>query len=371
MKWIFTLLFLLSFSSFTYAKKISEFNKNEVAAFLSSYSNLVLSNYEKTVNSALDLQKSVELFLNDPTEEKLNSAKIAWVKARYEYSKTEAYRFYGGPIDAPETGPEGLINSWPLDESYIDYVKGNEKAGIINSNEKYPLITKELLVSLNEKDGEVNIATGYHAVEFLLWGQDLSITSAGKRSIDDYIAAKNQNAQRRKTYLKLTLELLVENLKSVKKEWEGEKYLQILKKDSDKMIVQKIVLGLTSLSFDEMSGERMTVAFAKKDQENEQDCFSDNSLNDLVANQEGIIEVFEKTDLKNLFHDQKMANMVSKQMKSNLDDLKSVKGPFDSIVSNPKNSERKIVKKIISNLQLQARLLNKLGKSYGLELNVQ
>lgn len=353
------------------AKKSKDFKNDQVVSFLDQYSNLVLKNYDLTLSSARGMQTAVNAFLNDPTETNLEAAKKAWISARHQYSKTEAYRFYGGPIDAAETGPEGLINAWPLDESYIDYVKGNPKTGIINMKEKYPVITKDLLVSLNEKDGEVNIATGYHAIEFLLWGQDLSKDSAGKRGVEDYLSAKNESAERRKTYLKLSVELLIDHLSTVKSEWENGKYLAVLKKEDPKTVVQKIMTGLTTLSFDEMSGERMTVAFVKNDQENEQDCFSDNSLNDLAANQEGIIEVFETTTLKNLFDNKAAVDSISKTLKENLEALKSVKGPLDRIVSEKKNAERPKVQKLITKLQSQARLMNKLGKEYGLELNVQ
>lgn len=354
-----------------HAKKSKDFKSEQVGSFLDGYSALVMKNYDLTLTSAREMQKTIDAFLKDPTESTLEAAKKSWIAARAQYSKTEAYRFYGGPIDAAETGPEGLINAWPLDEAYIDYVKGNPKTGIINMKENYPVITKELLVSLNEKDGEVNIATGYHAIEFLLWGQDLSKDSAGKRSVEDYLAAKNENAERRKTYLKLSVELLIDHLASVKSEWENGKYLAVLKKEDPKTVVQKIMTGLTTLSFDEMSGERMTVAFEKKDQENEQDCFSDNSLSDLAANQEGIIEVFETTGMKSLFDNKSAVDSISKTLKENLEALKAVKGPFDRIVSEKTHAERPKVKKLIGKLQTQARLMNKLGKEYGLELNVQ
>lgn len=367
---VLSALVLIS-SGMTEAKTIKNFKNEEVSTFLNNYSNLVLKNYELTLSSAENLKKQIDLFLNNPTEASMEDAKKAWIEARRQYSKTEAYRFYGGPIDAAETGPEGLVNAWPLDESYIDYVKGNSKTGIINLKEKYPTISKELLISLNEKEGEVNIATGYHAVEFLLWGQDLSNTSSGKRSFEDYIVSKNENAERRKTYLKTVTDLLLSHLAQVKSEWENGKYLAVMKKEKEKKAVQNIMTGLTSLSYDEMSGERMTVAFEKKDQENEQDCFSDNSLNDLAANQEGIIEVFETTGLKNLFDNKTSVESISLKLKDNLDSLKTLKGPFDNIVSDKKNAERSKVKKLIASLQSQARLMNKLGKEYGLELNVQ
>lgn len=371
MKFMILMTLFFSFSATAASKKNIEFNKVDVEKFLTNYSDLVLKNYEATYAKTLELQKEINFFISSPSEANLEKAKNAWISARQEYSKTEAYRFYGGPIDAAETGPEGLINSWPLDESYIDYVKGNLNSGIINLKEKYPTINKELLISLNEKDGEVNIATGYHAIEFLLWGQDLKLGSSGKRSFEDYLITKNSNADRRSLYLKIVTELLLENLETVKKQWENGNYLAALKKESPKNSVQKIMLGLTTLTYDEMSGERMTVAFEKKDQENEQDCFSDNSLNDLAANQEGIIEVFENTGLNNLFSNKAMIFKISNKLKENLETIKLIKAPFDMIVSDKKHPERSKIKKFIAELQVQARLLNKLGKEYGLELNVQ
>ena len=72
-------------------------------------------------------------------------ARKAWLAAREPYGQTEAFRFYGGPIDDAK-GPEGRINAWPLDEAYIDSVKGKAGSGIIN-NRKIPL-TKAKLASL-------------------------------------------------------------------------------------------------------------------------------------------------------------------------------------------------------------------------------
>jgi putative iron-regulated protein len=53
-------------------------------------------------------------------------------------------------------------------------------------------ITPSLLAeTLHEADGvEANVATGYHAIEFLLWGQDLNGhgVGAGNRPWTDYAA---------------------------------------------------------------------------------------------------------------------------------------------------------------------------------------
>ena len=156
------------------------------------------------------MDAAIDAFVADPTDETLEAAKQAWLAARDDYGLTEAFRFYGGPIDDEETGPEGLINAWPLDEAYVDYVEGDEAAGIVNDPDAYPTIDAELITSLNEEGGEANISTGWHAIEFLLWGQDLSADGAGARPVTDYTEAAN--ADRRLTYLTVTSDLLLEHL---------------------------------------------------------------------------------------------------------------------------------------------------------------
>ena len=52
------------------------------------------------------------------------------------------------------------MNSWPLDEAYIDYVEGAPESGVINLPDEYPTIDADLLVSLNEVGGETNILHG-------------------------------------------------------------------------------------------------------------------------------------------------------------------------------------------------------------------
>ena len=132
-----------------------------------------------------------------PSQATLDAARKSWLAAREFYGQTEAFRFYGGPIDG-DNGPEGRMNGWPMDESYVDYVEGKPNAGFIN-NPKFKL-SKASLAKANEHGGEENISTGWHAIEFLLWGQDLSETGPGDRPFDDYVKGKGRNAERRAQY---------------------------------------------------------------------------------------------------------------------------------------------------------------------------
>ena len=136
-----------------------------------TYSQIVFASYEDSLQGARELKAAVDAFAAAPSEDTLAKARKAWLAAREPYGQTEAFRFYGGPIDDAK-GPEGQINAWPLDEAYIDGVKGKPNAGIINNRKV--AITKEKLSSLNERGGEENVSTGYHAIEFLLWARILT-----------------------------------------------------------------------------------------------------------------------------------------------------------------------------------------------------
>jgi len=143
------------------------------------YADLVHHAYAASLASARSMDDAIDTFLVDPTADRLAAAKEAWLTARDDYGPTEAFRFYGGPIDDDEAGVEGFINAWPLDEAYIDYVEGDPGAGIVNRPDEFPVIDADLLVSMNEEGGETNISTGWHAIEFLLWGQDLDPDGPG------------------------------------------------------------------------------------------------------------------------------------------------------------------------------------------------
>lgn len=262
------------------------------AEVVSNYADIVYASYQDSLSTAQDLQAALQDFVANPSEETHQAAKDAWLAAREPYGQTEVYRFYGGPID-DEDGPEGLINAWPLDEAYVDYVDGAPDVGIINNVEEYPQITTDLLESLNEVGAEENISTGYHAVEFLLWGQDLSAAGSGDRSYTDYTTA--ENAERRGQYLLAASQLLVSHLESLVNEWNpstsGSYREAFLAQNSDEAL-QKILTGIGVLSKSELSGERMFVAYDNQDQEDEHSCFSDNTHRDIIANAQGIFNVY-------------------------------------------------------------------------------
>jgi len=260
-------------------------------AVATTYADLVFDSYDDAVSGAVDMQTAIDTFVAAPTDESLDAARQAWLDARDLYGPTEAFRFYDGPIDNPDDGPEGQINAWPMDEAYVDYVVDDPEAGIINDVEGYPEITADVLVSANEEGGETNISTGWHAIEFLLWGQDQSEDGPGDRPVTDY--TDSPTAERRATYLQELTTLLISDLESVRDEWDPESgaYREDFLSDPHEAI-SKMMRGIGALSSGELAGERIAVAWETKDQEDEHSCFSDNTDADVRNNAAGIELVY-------------------------------------------------------------------------------
>lgn len=260
---------------------------------------IAYANYNDAYLTAVSLRESINVLVEAPSQSTLDAAKAAWLEAREAYGQTEVFRFQEGPID-DANGPEGLINAWPLDEAYIDYVDGNATAGIINDVSL--TITPELLENANENGGEKNISVGYHAIEFLLWGQDdanTALMTPGNRPFTDFVtdgSGTAANQERRGTYLKICADLLVEHLDYVKNEWaENGNYRKSFLSMEANDAVDKILTGMGILSKSELASERMFVALDNQDQEDEHSCFSDNTHRDVILNAQGIYNLYFAT----------------------------------------------------------------------------
>ncbi|MGM8886076.1 imelysin family protein [Psychrobacter sp. 1U2] len=298
---------------------------------LVSYADMAHAAYKDSLETAKDLQNAVNTYVETPTEDNLKAAKAAYKAARQPYSQTEIFRFDEGFVSANDKreigsvdGWEGQVNAWPLDEALIDYVSDsyqgeyNSKDNIINSNtisvgnvkQDTSTITPELLAELSEIGGsEANVTTGYHAIEFLLWGQDTNGVGegAGNRPVSDYMTAEGQctsgdavNAdasvcERRGEYLKAATQLLVDDLSAMEAEWqpESEDTLRsdLLERRGDNALRQ-IMYQMGSLALGELASERMQVAFVTGSTEDEHECFSDLTHLSYANNARGIQNVF-------------------------------------------------------------------------------
>ena len=270
----------------------------EKAEVIDTYADIAQAGYEDSLSTAKALQAAVATLIDSPSAEALEAARSAWKAARVPYQQTEAFRFGNAIVD----DWEGKVNAWPLDEGLIDYVDAayggatdvNGYAALnVIATPKFTLsgeevdateITPELIEStLHEADEvEANVASGYHAIEFLLWGQDLNGTGAGagERPWTDYASGgdcTNGNCDRRGAYLSAATELLVSDLEWMAAQWaEGGAARTVLEGDVDAGIVAMLT-GMGSLSYGEQAGERMKLGLMLNDPEEEHDCFSDNT----------------------------------------------------------------------------------------------
>ncbi len=317
-------------------------NKHEVSLktpFLEAYSNIALANYSDALNDAVALNKAIINFEKNTNKENLELAKKAWLDARESYGQTEAFRLANGPIDAEDGwvaytygSLEGQLNAWPLDENMIDYTidaNGKKTAGNIidtlgvfnpggeeSSAVNVKNITIDAITSLNENGGDANVASGYHAIEFLLWGQDQdysnfvkdSITngpmSAGQRPLSDFTS--EVNAPRRLAYLKAASQKIVNDLEIVTSAWKKDGLYQaalqgkLKGENSSKNISQneatkQIIAGLGVFIKSELANERIAVAVLTPSEEDEHSCFSDNTHRDIAQNYQGFKNILTST----------------------------------------------------------------------------
>lgn len=320
---------------------------DEVAPIAETYAAIVAANYGDTLADAEALEQAIETLVATPSEDTLAAARSAWLASRESYGQTEVFRFYDGPIDDPASGPEGRLNAWPMDEAYVDYVEGMPEAGIINDPTSYPTIDAALISELNEAGGETNIATGYHAIEFLLWGQDLDPAGPGARPHGDYVtdgSGSAANQDRRGTYLHVAGELLVSDLQGLVDAWAADasdNYRAEFLAAAPEEIIRRILLGMGSLSGAELAGERIEVALDTQEQEDEHSCFSDNTHRDIVADAIGIQNVYEgrygEIEGPGIYdlvaaRDQALADRLRAEIQASVDAALAIPAPFDRAI---------------------------------------
>src|SRR5882672_8891168 len=251
----------------------------QMRAAVTDYAEVAFHAYDDALRAALRFQASVREFVQHPSDdadEELERLRQAWIDMRPAYGRTETFRFYEGPIDFGKRadgalGPEPRLNAWPVNESYIDYVNGNPRAGLVN-DPSVP-ITRATLIERNARDHEADVTTGFHPLEFLLWGQDTDPDGPGHRPARDFVGPGA--AARRREYLEVATDLLVDDLKFVVDQWAPgrdnyrAKFLALDPRES----VAHMLTGMATLAGFEVAAERLATALDSGSQEDEHSCF--------------------------------------------------------------------------------------------------
>jgi putative iron-regulated protein len=284
----------------TPAEKVAEF-----------YIVLAHARYTESLESARRLFDAINLLVRKPSPETHEEAKSAWLEAHRVYSSTEVLRFGNPNVDAWET----RVNAWPIDEGFLDYVAPQYLYEGGNPHALYNLIASDFQIASSFivearsetdpkagvyrgfTDNETNVATGYHAIEFLLWGQDLNGTprSMGERPYTDYVVGKGPNAGRRGEYLVVIGGILIADLLDAVQDWDPENpqlYSKLFRGLPVDVRLDRMILGMGGLSNGELAGERIQVALLASDQEEEQSCFSDTTHLAILENALAIETVY-------------------------------------------------------------------------------
>ena len=350
-------------------EKTSKTEVSKSASILDAYSDIALANYSDALKDAKSLKTAIDAFAKSPTQANLDNAKKAWLTSRESYGQTEIFRLANGPIDAEDGwvadsygALEGQLNAWPLDENMIDYTidvngaktSGNiiDTVGVFNPGGEgasaidVTTITADAISSLNENGGDANVASGYHAIEFLLWGQDQdysnflkdSVTSgamsAGNRALSDFTSEKN--ADRRLAYLQAASQKVVNDLEVIASAWQKEikgnagLYQAALKgqltgENASKNInsndaLKQIIAGMGVFVKSELANERIAVAVLTPSEEDEHSCFSDNTHRDIATNYIGFKNILTATYDGKKFG-KSLLDSVDKESKTRIENL--------------------------------------------------
>lgn len=268
---------------------------------VANYAAILFATYDDSVTTATHLRAvATPLYSGTPTQAALDEARTAWRAARVPYQQSEIGRFYGGPIDDPSAVEASrLLNEWPLDEAAIDYVRGAGGTpiygGMINMPAQFPSITGQVLAENNFVGGDHNVTTGYHAIEFLLWGQDFHAEGPGDRAFTDYVDGMQMNAARRREYLDAVTSRLIADLTPVRDAWTSGtpgNYRAAFLALPPHEAVHRMFMGLAKLASGEVGADRLEVPYTTKDQEDEHSCFSDNTSADLTNDIQGVANVY-------------------------------------------------------------------------------
>ncbi|EMJ91686.1 imelysin LruB [Leptospira alstonii] len=276
------------------------------AQVVDRYLQLGYESYDQSYKDAITLQTAVTAFAANanPTAAEHTNLKNLYVKARATYLVTEAFRFSSGPIDntdalgcggnADGSGDEeceGLINAWPLDETAINnYIGGADAttyAAIVATN------GDAAANNAVDNDDETAITVGWHAIEYLLWGQDLSNGGvnqiSGQRPIADFVGAGAP--ARRRAYVKAVTDGLVLQLGLIRDQYaDGATYSNAFKSNPNAAITS-IFQGLGKFIAGEWGGERLTGTFGGQ-QEEEHSCFSDTTKADFYYNAQSVLNIW-------------------------------------------------------------------------------
>ncbi|MEM9066905.1 MAG: imelysin family protein [Myxococcota bacterium] len=355
-------------------------SSDTTAAAIQTYNEIVHASYQDSLTEIQRMNTALQALVDGASADTLQAAKDVWLEAREPYLQTEVYRFYDGPIDGMDGDPEGLINAWPMDEQTVDYVDGDATAGRVNDTGF--TISADSISGANGEGGDADVAAGWHPIEFLLWGQDLtepSMRMPGQRTFEDFSTA--DNADRRGQYLTTAGDLLESNLSDLVDAWAPgqSNYRQDMETVDEDVALQRILTGMIVLSGFETAGERLQAALDAGNQEEEHSCFSDNTHNDMLFDVIGVQNIYlgrytridgsvvSGTSIEDVVRelDPTLADNLRTRIQTSVDLARALQPPFDLEISPGNTEGNGRVQALIDSLREQEMLLSEVFFALG------
>jgi putative iron-regulated protein len=345
-------------------------------AAMENYAELAYRAYGEALGTARKFQAGVRDFVRAPArnpDAKLEKLRQAWIAMRPAYGRTETFRFYDGPIDFGKQpdgsmGPEPLIDGWPVNEANVEAL----------INDASVPITRATLVERNARDDEADVTTGFHAIEFLLWGADTDPDGPGHRPAGDFVGAGV--AARRRAYLQASADLLVENLQFVVDEWAPgrDNYRAHFLALKENLGAGRMLTGMAVLAGFEVAAERLTTPLDSGSQEDEHSCFSDTTHIDIAADVQGIADAyfgrgthFQGAALATAVNavNPSIGARIEAQIATSLELARALDAPFDrTLATAPGSPQRQRVESLVTSLQSLASLFRLGGSMLGVNI---
>lgn len=354
---------------------------DNTGAVVKQYAAMMRANAVDVVDRMTTLQAAVDAFVAAPSPDGLAAAQQAYLDVRPYYGEFEVSRFYNGPIDAVQ----GRVNEWPIDENFIDYTAGNATGGIINDPQHFPQLTPQVLASSDERGGIENLSTGFHALEFLLWGQRLDQTDGpGQRPYTDYVdGGTATNQDRRRTYLKSATDLLLDDLSGVAAQWvagDPSSYAAMMLAGKPHDQLQLILRGYSNMAVSELYFERMNDPFLTQNRKDEESCFSESTSIDITSNALGVENAYlgryhaligpsvsELVRAKDAALDATMRQQLAAARAA----IEAIPPPFDHAVLAPVGSDaHDKVQAALDALKPMADTIRQVAKTLGVTVNI-
>ena len=177
--------------------------------------------------------------------------------------------------------------------------------------------------------------------------------------------------------------MVIDDLNSLVVAWNAtnpDSYAAKFKSFSDQEALGRILTSLATLSEFELAAERIATGLDSGDQEDEQSCFSDNTLNDVIYDQRGIRNVYfgiygnvAGAGLDTLVAS--LAPNLNTKMIAALnhtdETISQLNYPYDSILASPEDSRaRAEAEAVIKALQAQSDVIKEIGKLLGVKVVV-